>query len=141
MSASIERTASLDSIEEFKAFLKSEAVAGGVPELEMGRVTLALEEVLTSIVYHAYPKADGRINPRHTIQLACKAKDGQLLMRIVDKGKPFNALADAGSGLDLLGGGGGMGIYLVRKIMDKVQYERIGDFNVLRLLYTSKAAR
>ncbi|AGW14640.1 ATP-binding protein [Megalodesulfovibrio gigas] len=140
MSASIERPASLDCIEEFKAFLKSEAVAGGVPEIEMGRVALALEEVLTNIVYYAYPKAEGRINPRHTIQLACKASDGQLLMRIVDRGKPFNVLASSSGGLDMLGGGG-MGIYLVRKIMDKVQYERIGDFNVLRLLYKSKAAR
>ena len=140
MSASIERPATLESIEEFKAFLKQEAVAGGVPELEMGRVALALEEVLSSIVYHAYPKPEGRINPRHTIQLACKAQDGQLLMRIVDKGKPFNALAATTGGMDMLGGVG-MGIFLVRKIMEKVQYERIGDFNVLRLLYKSKAAR
>ena len=140
MSASIERPASLDSIEEFKAFLKTEAVAGGVPESETGRVTLALEEVLTTIVDYAYPKTEGRINPRHTIHLACKARGGQVLMRIVDRGRPFNVLATSSGGLDMLGGGG-MGVYLVRNIMDKVQYERVGDFNVLRLLYKSKAAR
>lgn len=146
MSATIERPAVLESIEEFKSFLKTEAVAGGVPELEMGRVTLALEEVLTNIVYNAYPKNDGRINPRHTIQLACKAQGGQLLMRIVDKGRPYNALGGAAGGEmpgppGEMAAMGGMGIFLVRKIMEKVQYERIGDFNVLRMLYKSKALR
>lgn len=141
MSSTIEHPASHDHIEAFKEFLKQEAMAGGVPEIEMGRVALALEEVLTNIIYHAYPKNDGKVNPKHTIQLACKAKDGQLLMRVVDKGKPYNVLASSAGGLDFLGGGGGMGIYLVRKIMEKVQYERIGDFNVLRLLYKSKTAR
>ena len=93
--------------------------------------TLALEEVFSNIINHAY--GDDRI---HDITCQIHLKNKQFNIKVIDDGQPFNPLStpppDIHTPIDnrCLGG---LGIYLMRKLTDAVEYQRIEDKNILTL--------
>jgi len=95
-------------------------------------LNLALEEAVTNVILYAYPKgSDGRVDVEAII-----SKD-KLKFIISDSGKEFDPTAAPEADVTL---GvedrpiGGLGIYLVRKIMDSVSYERTDGKNVLSMI-------
>ncbi len=95
-------------------------------------LNLALEEAVTNVILYAYPKgSDGRVDVEAII-----SKD-RLKFIISDSGKEFDPTAAPEADVTL---GvedrpiGGLGIYLVRKIMDSVSYERTDGKNVLSMI-------
>jgi anti-sigma regulatory factor (Ser/Thr protein kinase) len=93
---------------------------------------LVLEEIFSNIV--AYGFGDSR---DHSIKInvICPV-NGTLVLRIEDKGKAFNPLkvAEPEPTDDIENCGiGGLGIHLVRKLMDDVSYDYSGNKNVLEL--------
>ena len=94
-------------------------------------LNLALEEAVTNVILYAYPKgADGLVDIE-----AIMARD-MLKFIISDSGKPFDPTAAPEADVTL---GvedrpiGGLGIFLVRNIMDTVSYERVDGKNVLSM--------
>jgi len=94
-------------------------------------LNLALEEAVTNVILYAYPEgSDGLVDIE-----AIMSKD-KLKFIISDSGKAFDPTAAPEADVTL---GvedrpiGGLGIYLVRKIMDSVSYERTEGKNVLSL--------
>jgi serine/threonine-protein kinase RsbW len=97
----------------------------------VNQVMLVLEEVLTNTISYGFPDAG-----EHTIRVdVCLAND-QLTIRVEDDGRPFDitkvAAPDVTAPLDEREVGG-LGILLVRKLMDEVTYARRGACNVLLL--------
>ena len=95
-------------------------------------LNLALEEAVTNVILYAYPKgSDGRVDVEAII-----SKD-KLKFIISDSGQEFDPTAAPEADITL---GvedrpiGGLGIYLVRKIMDSVSYERTDGKNVLSMI-------
>jgi len=93
---------------------------------------LALEEVVTNVVKYGHD--DGK---EHLIEVELTADAaGEIRLTVRDDGKPFNPLDAAGtdtrSPLDDRPIGG-LGIHIVRKVMDEVRYERRGGRNILTL--------
>ena len=103
-------------------------------ELDQGlamSLNLALEEAVTNVILYAYPEgSDGLVDIEAIIS---KAK---LKFIISDSGKEFDPTAAPEADVSL---GvedrpiGGLGIYLVRKIMDTVSYERADGKNILSM--------
>ena len=94
-------------------------------------LNLALEEAVTNVILYAYPpKIDGTVDIDATIR-----KDS-LQFVITDKGSPFDPTvvpeADTTLGVEDRPIGG-LGIYLVRKLMDSVEYEYTDGKNILTL--------
>ena len=94
-------------------------------------LNLALEEAVTNVIQYAYPEdTDG------TVDIEAFIEDGRLIFVITDLGKPFDPTAkaevDIHAALDQRPIGG-LGIHLVRTIMDTVSYERRGEKNILTL--------
>ena len=94
-------------------------------------LNLALEEAVTNVILYAYPEgSDGLVDIE-----AIMSKD-KLKFIISDSGQAFDPTAAPEADVTL---GvedrpiGGLGIYLVRKIMDSVSYERTEGKNVLSL--------
>ena len=83
---------------------------------------VALEEVFVNIVHHAYPD-----NGEHTICVDLNVQDGIVTMTVEDDGVSFDPLgaprADTTSTLDERPIGG-LGIHLIRSLMEQVLYER-----------------
>ncbi len=94
-------------------------------------LNLALEEAVTNVIMYAYPEGtSGEIN------LAASVGENSITFTIIDSGRAFDPTAkdavDINAGLEERPVGG-LGIHLVRKIMDLVRYERIGEKNILYL--------
>lgn len=95
---------------------------------------LALEEAVVNIMQYAFaPGTTGEI----TISVEHDA--GRLLFSLEDSGLPFDPTEVADANVSLPADQrevGGLGIYIVRQIMDKVEYSRCGERNILRLTKT-----
>ena len=94
-------------------------------------VELGLEELLTNVVKYAYPLGQGDMEVE-----CCVVEKGMFCLSIKDWGLPFNPLLQEDPDLseDLSHRKvGGLGIYLVRKMFDRVSYEHKDGGNVITL--------
>ena len=95
------------------------------------QLRLAVEEAVVNVMEYAYPAGStGEINIKVT-------SDGHRLRFVItDTGIPFNPTEAASADTTLSAEErpvGGLGIFLVRQMMDSINYERIGGKNVLKL--------
>ncbi len=104
--------------------------AGIDPSLAMS-MNLALEEAVTNVVLYAYPEGtDG------TVEIDAEADGSVVTFTITDKGVAFDPTQKEDADITLSVEErpiGGLGIFLVRQIMDSVTYERVADQNVLSM--------
>jgi sigma-B regulation protein RsbU (phosphoserine phosphatase) len=102
-----------------------------VPGPTQRRINVCLDELLNNIVSYAYCDDD-----QHEIALHFRLLGTELVVTIVDDGKPFNPFGndppDTGLSVDERPIGG-LGVHLVKSFMDKVHYERHGENNVVTL--------
>ncbi|MBQ4022038.1 MAG: SpoIIE family protein phosphatase, partial [Bacteroidales bacterium] len=95
-------------------------------------LNLALEEAVTNVIQYAYPEgSDGLVDVEAVL------REGQLEFIISDSGKPFDPTAKPE--VDITAGVeerpiGGLGIHLVKHIMDSVSYRREEGKNVLTMI-------
>lgn len=102
----------------------------GVPDLEF-TIHLVAEEIVSNIVNYAYE--DPSVG---TLDVEIEKADKEIVLKFIDKGKPFNPLEkeDPDTSLSVEERPiGGLGIYLVKQMMSNVVYEHVGDKNVLRI--------
>lgn len=95
------------------------------------QMNLALEEAVVNVMKYAYPH--GIVG---NIHIEAQASDVRLKFVISDNGTPFDPTAKAEVDTTLSAEErpiGGLGIHLVRKIMDSINYERSRNKNVLTL--------
>lgn len=95
-------------------------------------VQLALDELLTNIVDYGYED-----DKDHTIEVEFELTENSLSIRIIDDAKPYNifdkADPDTSQSIDEKPVGG-LGIYLVKRLMTEVKYEYRGGKNQVTLI-------
>ena len=103
----------------------------GLSDKSVFEINLALDELFTNIISYGF-----KDQKEHSIKIEISVDDHQLHMRIEDDGIPFNPLAveppDFQCGIEECQVGG-LGIHLIKKLMDDVQYKRVGDKNIIEL--------
>lgn len=95
------------------------------------QIDLALEEAVTNIIMYAYPEGE-----KGTAELTVEVADGQISATLIDSGTPFNPLQQQEANLDVSLEErkiGGLGIHLIREIMDVVEYVYEDGRNVLKM--------
>lgn len=105
-------------------------VVGFSPAMTM-QMNLALEEAVVNVMNYAYPEGT-----HGDVTIEAKTNDVRLKFTIIDSGTPFDptAMEDVDIHQDAEDRPiGGLGIHLVREIMDSVNYERVDNLNVLTL--------
>ncbi len=103
--------------------------AGFSPEAVLD-TQLAVEEAITNVIVHGYKQKGNEI------RIACQLIDGAIVIRITDSAPPFNPLSLPTPDLDSDVNErriGGLGIYLIRRVMDGVEYAYEGGNNVFTL--------
>ena len=107
--------------------------AHGLPESARWRFQVAIDEVLSNVARHGGAS---------TIDLLFGLADGVLSLEVTDRGPAFDPLdaaaPDTSAGLDARRPGG-LGIMLVRTLMDAVRYERRGGCNHLTMIWRLRA--
>ena len=125
----------LDTIRDYVARSAQDA---GLSEREIYAVQLAADEASTNIIEHAYRGDEGG-----TIEIECESVPGKLTVTLRDRGKPFDpeSVPEPNVKADLRNRKvGGLGMYLIRKLMDEVHYETSeGEGNTLRLVKISES--
>ena len=121
----------LDETAEVNAWFDEFAQANGLDKALSRKINLVLDDLLSNIIRYAYPEAKaGQTETR------LELKDGRLRISLIDDGLPFDPLSaeqpDVNASLEEREIGG-LGIFLVRELMDEVSYQRQGDRNVLTL--------
>lgn len=110
-----------------------EAMEGaGFPGKICYKVHLALDELLTNVVSYAYEGKDGDVEIRYEITEEPKG----ISITIVDSGSPFNPLESEDPDLDVGVAErqiGGLGLFIVKSVMDEIEYKRENDQNVLTI--------
>src|SRR5262245_49078490 len=94
-------------------------------------LNLAMEEILTNIISYGYTD-----NREHEVKVRLSAQLGEVSVEIEDDGQPFNPLEapepDITKPLEERKIGG-LGIHLVRNVMDGLEYKRQGERNLLTI--------
>lgn len=100
------------------------------PEL-IFNLNLVLEEAVSNVILYAYGEEKHK-----EISLMANMSDGNLVFVLTDSGKEFDPTKVPDADITLSAEEreiGGLGIFLIRQIMDKVDYQRIGEKNVLTM--------
>lgn len=96
----------------------------------INKILLCVDELITNIIAHAYTDKQ-----EHAVLLDCKVIDGRIELELRDDGVQFDPTTQTRPDVKLSLENrdiGGLGIHLVMTLMDKVEYQREGDFNVLK---------
>ncbi|WP_294744094.1 ATP-binding protein [uncultured Prevotella sp.] len=95
------------------------------------QLNLAIEEAVVNVMNYAYPAGT-----EGTVCIDAQMSNGVLQFVISDSGAPFDPTARAEVDTTLSAeerGIGGLGIHIVRQIMDSIDYKRVDGRNVLTL--------
>lgn len=106
----------------------------GFEQKEVYDILIALDEILSNIVYYAYP--DGSTG---VIDIDIQFYGKTIEIRFIDSGVPFDPLAKADPDLSIPVEDreiGGLGIFIVKKLMDEVSYVRENEKNILMISKT-----
>lgn len=122
--------ATVDAIEQVAIFLETSLEKADISMIDSSRIQLAVEEAVTNVVTHGYEGDGGEVTVRCLI-------DGDLItITIMDSGYPFDPTtippADVTADIDHRNIGG-LGVHLIRSVMDEVSYQRSGDKNQLTM--------
>ncbi len=107
------------------------------PEGTRYNVLVALQEMVTNVLRHAY-----RLDETKPIEIEFALGEDTLQITLRDQGPRFDPLQYDSGAIDaddtMPTAAGGHGIRIARQVMDKVEYEHVGGWNTLRL---TKCAR
>ena len=99
-------------------------------ELQMN-LNLVMEEMVSNVIFYAYPEGKTA-----EIELLAESDGKELTFVLSDKGKEFDPTAKADADPDVNPAErdiGGMGIYIVKNIMNEVSYQRLEGKNLLTM--------
>ena len=122
--------ASVRSIGLVTQFVNGELEAHNCSERALVKIDVAIDEIFGNIARYAYGNDRGSVTVQFDVQ------DGLACITFIDAGKPFNPLTADEPDITLDADDreiGGLGIFLVKKTMDKVEYERKDNQNILKL--------
>lgn len=128
--------ARVESLHELLTFIRTEAKKRGFSEGTLQRIELVAEEALVNVFVHGYPRNPGQVEVRCVV-----ADDPSLTIEIRDTGVSFDPLSLANPDVesDLTKRKiGGMGVFLIRKMTDRVAYRREGDSNILTMTFVNR---
>jgi serine/threonine-protein kinase RsbW len=127
----IELKAELRALEELVAFLEKGCADLEVPLAAQRALELSADEAVTNVISYAYPEGAAGM-----VRLTLERNGDEVSLIIEDQGRAFDEAEVAEPDLDapLLDRKiGGLGVFLMHKMMDRVERTRMGDLNRLKM--------
>ena len=118
---SVQFPAKFDYLDEIRDFVGEIARKGGFGSKEVYNIQLATDEAASNIIEHAYEGVRNGV-----LELSCGIQGNAIVIVLVDHGEPFDPseipMPDLKADLSERKIGG-LGIFLMRKLMDEVRYD------------------
>jgi serine/threonine-protein kinase RsbW len=129
---SVQFSAKYEFLDEIREFVGDIARAGGFGDKDIYNIQLAADEAASNIIEHAYEGVNDGL-----LELSCGVHGNTITIILVDHGESFDPseipLPDLKADLSERKIGG-LGIFLMRKLMDEVHYEvKPNKHNVLTM--------
>ena len=124
--------AATDNLDVVLDFVNTALEEGGCPLKLQTKICVAVEELFVNIAHYAYKDEIGKATIRITV-------GGEVIIEFEDEGLPFNPLEKEDPDIKTSIRDreiGGMGIFMVKQIMDSVEYLRENDKNMLTIRKT-----
>lgn len=121
----------VSEISKLAGFVEEIGEELSLPQDMVFNLNLVLEEAVSNVILYAYPDGGSQ-----EIRLKAKVSGGALVFILSDKGVEFDPTQAPDADITLSGEErpiGGLGIFLIRQIMNSVEYKRIDGENVLTL--------
>ena len=129
--------AELTSLKKILEFLRACAKDARFSTNDLDRLDLVIEEIAVNVIRYAY--SGGGIGP---LQIDCAVlREGELLVRIADRGAPFDPLTKPDPDRQLVLQDrpvGGLGVFLVKQLVSAISYARSDGWNRLSLQFRSE---
>lgn len=103
----------------------------GLSQRSIFEINLALDELFTNIISYGFADHD-----EHDIKITITPQDEEIVISIEDDGLPFNPVDADTPNLECSIENckiGGLGIHIIRKLMDAVCYQRCDNKNILTM--------
>ncbi|MEA4890107.1 MAG: LytS/YhcK type 5TM receptor domain-containing protein [Clostridiaceae bacterium] len=121
----------LEEISVLSETIEKFAAGNGIPQDIVFKVNLSIDELLTNTLSYGYPERGER-----EISVSLAVQDQTLVIETRDNASAFNPLEktepDISQDIDERPIGG-LGIHIVRKMMDEIAYRREAGFNILTM--------
>ena len=121
-------------VDDLNASLEAVLANNGVSRAIQGDVRLIVEELASNAIEHGDPAHVD--TEEHELCVDIAIRDRLLTLEFRESGAPFNPLEQPAPDLDadiLDRPTGGLGLHLVRQVAEMAVYQRMGNYNVLRL--------
>jgi len=130
---SVQFSAKFEFLDEIREFVGEIARAGGFGDKDVYNIQLASDEAASNIIEHAYEGVSDGL-----LEISCGMRGDAITIILVDHGESFDPseipLPDLKADLSDRKIGG-LGIFLMRKLMDEVHYEtRPNKNNILTMI-------
>ena len=130
---SLELEARIENLDQVMNFVDGILEENDCPMKEMMQIDVAVEEIFVNIAHYAYSPEVGKA----VVSASLDSEKAIISVSFEDKGIPFNPLAKDDPDVSLSAEDrqiGGLGIFMVKKSMDDVLYERKDGKNILTLV-------
>jgi serine/threonine-protein kinase RsbW len=121
----------ISELQKINTFLEQLGEEWNIQSKLLFKINLALEEIFSNVINYAYTDKD-----KHIIIVEFSLDDNKLYIKIQDDGQVFNPLEVSEPNISLPVEEreiGGLGIHIVRELMDQVKYSRQNHTNILTL--------
>ncbi len=120
----------VQEVPQLNAFVDEVCETAGLDMSTTMKINLAIEEAVVNVMNYAYHNGKGDVD------IDAQINDEHLKFVIIDSGTPFDPTVKAEVDTTLSAEQrsiGGLGIHLIRQIMDTINYERVDNKNLLTL--------
>ena len=122
----------VENIETATDFVNEYLEEVGAPMKTQMQIAVVIDEIFSNIAYYAYVLSEGDV----TVGVGFDEETHTIVLSFADSGMKYNPLQKDDPDVTLSVEErqiGGMGIFMVKKLMDKVSYEYVEGRNVLTL--------
>ena len=121
-----------EKLESVRVFVQRHLDKYGLSEIESHKLVLAIDEVCANMIIHS-----NNCDPNESLELEMMYKKNQNIIFVIrDKGESFDINAyNEPSMQEIISSKrkGGLGLMLVKRIMDKIEFTTENNYNICRL--------
>lgn len=125
--------ARLDQLDRVLEFIGGELEAADCPLKVQTQMAIAAEEIFVNIAHYAYATGEGQA----TLRLEISGGEPRLIsLQFLDSGQPYDPLKRKDPDITLTAEErdiGGLGIFMVKKSMDSMEYQYKDNMNILTI--------
>ncbi len=132
----ISATGSTAELEKIREFVGAQALLFGFEEIDAFQIALAVDEACSNLIRHSYHNDNNR-----QFVVKIEQNNGELIIQVMDNGDSFNPMSVPEPDMEEYFKKfkrGGLGVQIMRKVMDKIEYLPAQTSTALNILSLTK---